>query len=921
MGFFDPMHSGINMGPEFGRGQPGQQGGFGGMPLNMNAHGGIGMPHFQPQRFLHYDGNQMMGPLSPGLPGLPSGSGIGPPPSSRVMDINMGRLQHYRASQQSQLQHSPVSLSPMPGMNALSPGITSQNPYNMRMPSLGPKQQMIEPRLQSQIGNGISRWPRMPGVASMSRSQMPHLMMQQGIPGSMPMLHSANNFQFGNSQGFSSPDMLRFLKMENDDNFQGSSQPVNSFDFGQSQQFPPNQNPYNLDRVMHQQPPFKQSTGNPLAMSQDHLPMQIGPNGPSQQQQPLSFVPPPNSKQLSDNYAKFGNPVPNSPKLTHFGPSSVNDIFDQPPNSLASQQKSPFSPFGEGLADNLSSTQPMGMRNVHHANLPNPSSSPMMQTNNMNLRSPTKISPLLMQIQQLKQQIAQLEDSPMGQGSPQLSILKQQLEQTYFQYISQQRSNEFPSMKEVQRQPSQHEFLLDKSPMTPRPQPDFSRDKPPISRAPQQMNDFRLEKVAKNTRTFPPNEFLHEKALANAPSNLQQDLIMIKSPQTPGPPSQHDLLLDKPPMTPRPKSHHEFAMEKQQQQQALSQPPNEYLMDRHAHTPRPKLQHGFMFDRPLMPFSQQQHQPNFMFDKLPPPPRPPHNQHDPMIEKALHSPHGPRDLMREKLSSTGVSHATGPPQQNFNMVKSPITTQAPSQLSVLHEQHQAHLALQSPSSIFSQTSQSPISVQISQSISQDQTDSDDMDIKDDISFLDELFKAKLAETSVKQNIDMMSLQPGRKTSVSRVSDSMPVLDGMHSTTPSSSIPPTMPVLAPSVPPISAPMPQFHAPPLGVGPAMPQMSQISQNHMPPMPLPMQMSMMSMQFSNPMMMMGAMQDQGHPMMMHGMFNPNFGQAPLVRPPSRKSSSNKDKAKATKSGSRAARSVFYRVDIFYMFLVSDR
>eukprot|EP00794_Sanderia_malayensis_P019257 gene19257-21185_t len=940
MGYFDPMHSNPGMGQEFGRGPPGQQGGFNNMPpMNMN-HSGLGMPAYQHQRFMPpYEANQVMGPLSPGVPGMTPGSGIAPSPANRMIDI--GRLQHYRASQQSQLQHSPVSLSPMPGMNAISPAMTNQNLY-MRMPSLAPKQQIMEPRLQSQLGNGINRWPRMPGTASLSRPQMPQLMMQQGIPvGSMPLLHS-NNFQMGNSPGFSSPDMIRFMKMEQEDSFPGTSPSISSFDFGPSpgQTFPPNHNPYNMERPMPPQPPpppppsFKQSSGNPIGMPQDPLSMSVGPNVHSQPPQSMPLTPaPPNTKQFNDNFNKFVvNPLPNSPKLTHFGPSpGTADIFDQP-NPLSSQQqqqKSPFSPFGDGLGDNLTSSQAMRMPpNMHQTNIPLSASSPMMPTGgSLNMRSPTKINPLMMQIQQLKQQIAQLEENPMNSSSfAQVSFLKQQLEQTYIRFISQQHHNDFPSMKDRQAA-SLQDFILDKPPMTPRSQTDYSLDKPPPTPIPRQqpMNDFMMEKG-------PKNDFMLEKGLGNVPPHLQPDFMMIKSPQTPAPPpqAQHDLLLDKPPMTPRPKlpppSHQEFLLEHNKQQLSMrQQPPNEFSMDRpppppHASMPKnlqqQQQQQRFMFEK--LQQQQQQQQPalsqqspaSFHLENHQPK-TPAALQHE-NLEKTLASPRQSQEFLMDKLPSSQL----GQSQNTFNLVKSPLSTNAPSQMGSLHDltqQQSGQIALQSPPNLFSQSSQSPLSV--THTISQDSVDAD-MDIKDDISFLDELFQTKLSDQGVKQNVEMMTLQSSRKEPVvNRSSNSMPVLDGMHtSSTSSSTLPPTMPVLAPSVPPISASgMQQFppSMPGVGPGPGMAHMNhhgQIQQSI--PMPMQMQMPLMSMHYSNPMMMMNNMQEHGGPgpggmppNMPHNMYN--FGQMPSVRPPSLKPPSLKERTKSAKSsaGSRAA------------------
>ena len=912
MGFFDPTHSGMGMGPDFGRGPPGQQGGFGGLPPNMNPHGGLNMPGFQHHpRMLHYEGNHMMGPLSPGLPGMPSGSAIGPPPSGRLMDMNLARLQHYRAAQQSHLQHSPGSLSPMPSI-----GLTNQSPYGLRMPNLPPKQQMMEPRLQSSLGNGISRWPRMPGASGLTRPQMPQLMMNQGP---MPMLQNANDFQLVGSPSLSSADMLRYMKMDTEDNYPGPG--MNSFDFSSSHQFHPNQNPYSIESPLDQPPSLKQSGGSQMSISQS--PLSFG------QPQSLSYGPPPVSKSFIDSYSKFSSQMPHSPKLTHFGPSPTNDIFDQPPNPmtpLTSQQKSPFSPFGNTFNDNLNSPQPMGLRNMPHP-LPMQSSSPVMQTSSLNLRSPTKMNPLLAQYQHLKQQIVHMEENPMQQGSPQLPILKQQLDQTYMQYINQQRSTDFPSIKETSRVPQPPpDFFLDKPPMTPRPHSDFSIDKPPPTPRPHpSMNDFPLDKMPKHGPPLSQSDFMMERSLSQP--HLNQDFLVKKSPQTPIGPPHHDIF-DKPPMTPRPPPQHDFLMEKSHL------PPGDFALEKVPVAPRQKSQQGFAFGRPQFPLSQSQmpvshpdlplsqsqglpqSQPNY-FDKPPSTPRPQPMQQDTMLDKPqpLPPPNTTPDFLLDKVPSTpGQLSSSQSQPPNFNMVKSPVRTQAPTQLPLQQQslqqqppqqtqvpvqqqqqppQRPAHIPLQSPlqspPSFFSQASQSPMS-SIStpiQSVSQQQDP--DMDLKDDIAFLDELFQAKLNEPPEKQEI--LNPPSTRKNSLNRASNPMPVLDGMHSSVPSPTIPPTMPVLAPSVPPPS-PMPKYDNQYLGSNQGMPQMNQSPISSM-PMPFSMQMPNMSM----PMGMLG-MQEMPHPMMMPGLFGPNYGMMPSVKPPQLRQPNNKEKTRAPKN-----------------------
>ena len=895
MGFFDPTHNNAGMNPDFGRGPPGQQGGFGSLPPNVAPHGGMNIPGYQPhQRLLPFENNHMMGPLSPGLSNMPTpGSGIGPPSAGRMMEMNFSRMQHYRVTQQSHIQHSPGSLSPMPGMAG---GPSGQSPYGLRMPNLAPKQQMLEARLQSSLGNGITRWPRMPSVAGLSRPQMPHLFMNQGP---MPMLQNTNDFQLGDSPTMSNADMLRLMKMDSDDAYTGPGMSLNSLDFPPSHPFPPNQNPYSIDSQLSQPPPLKQSGGGQIPMSQS--PLSFG------QPQSLSYGPPLSSKSFVDSYSKFMHQLPHSPKLSHFGPSQSNDIFDHSSNPLtplASQQKSPFSPFGNTFNENMNS--PVGLRNMPQP-LPLESSSPVMQTSSMDIRSPTKINPLLNQVQQLKQQIAQLEGNPMNQGSPQLTVLKQQLEHAYIQFINQQRSNEFPVPKESNRMPPQapQDFYLDKPPMTPRSQTDFSLDKPPPTPRPQHpTNDFRMEKVPKpSSRSMPQNEFNFEKSLNQA--HLQQDFLLKKSPQTPIGPPHHDIF-DKPPMTPRPAAHpHDFIMEKSQQ--PLTQ--SDYILDKPPSTPRQKAQPGFVFGKPHLPLSQPQlstsrndnfsqsqlhlSQPNY-FDKPPSTPRPQPMQQEPMLDKPPTMPHqmtAPDYSTLDKMpSSTGnlaspqmpPTPGTMPstqPQTNFNMVKSPVGTQAAVQLPLQPQQppRPTHIPLQSPlrspPSFFSQASQSPMSSISTPIQSVPQQQETDMDLKDDIAFLDELLQAKLNEPSEKQ--DHLSQQPNsRKNSMNRAPNPMPVLDGMHSSAPSPTIPPTMPVLAPSVPPPST-MPKYDG---GM----------------PMPFPMQMP------GGPVPMYAGMQDQSHLMMMHSMYGMNYGMMPSIRPPQLRNPNAKEKSKANKNKS---------------------
>ena len=905
MGFFDPTHSNIGMSPDFGRGPAGQQGGFGSLPPNMTPHGGMNIPGYQHhQRLLHFENNHMMGPLSPSMSNMPTaGSGIGPSSAGRMMDMNLTRMQHYRGTQQSHIQHSPGSLSPMPGMGG---GLTSHSPYGLRMPNLAPKQQMLEARLQSSLGNGITRWPRMPSVAGLSRPQMPQLLMNQGP---MPMLQNTNDFHLGGSP-ISSADMLRFMKMDNDDAYAGPGMSLNSFDFPPSHPFPPNQNPYSMESQLSQPPPLKQSGGGQLPTSQS--PLSFG------QPQSLSYGPPV-SKSFVDSYSKFMHQLPHSPKLTHFGPGPSNDIFDQPSNPLTpltSQQKSPFSPFGNAFNENMNS--PVGLRNMPQP-LPMESSSPVMQTSSMDIRSPTKVNPLLNQIQQLKQQIAQMEGNPMQQGMPQLSMLKQQLEHTYMQYISQQRSNEYQPNKESNRVPQPlQDFYLDRPPMTPRSQTDFLDKPPPTPRPQPPMNDFRMEKLPKPTsRAMSQSDFIFEKSLSQP--HLQQDFLLKKSPQTPIGPPQHDIF-DKPPMTPRPAPQHDFMMEKSQQ--PLSQ--SDYILDKPPSTPRQKTQSGFVFGKPQLPLTQPQlpssrndnfsqsqlhlSQPNY-FDKPPSTPRPQPMQQESMMDKQPLIPHPisapdypshpsldkmpptPGSLTSTPMPPVPASMSASQSQTNFNMVKSPVGTQAPVQLPLQPQQPQRptniplQSPLQSPPSFFSQASQSPMS-SIStpiQSVSQQQDA--DIDLKDDIAFLDELLQTKLSESPEKQ--DQISQPSARKNSLSRAPNPMPVLDGMHTSAPSPTIPPTMPVLAPSVPPPST-MPKFDSGIPDAGHGMVQ----SPMHSIPMPFPMQMP------GGPIPMYAGMQDQPHPMMLHNMYGMNFGMMPSVRPPQLRNPNSKEKVKANKN-----------------------
>ena len=896
MGYFGPSHNSMGMSPDFGRGPPGQQGGFGGLPPNMNPHGGLNMPGFQHhQRLLHYENNHIMGPLSPGMSSLPPGSGIGPP-SGRLMDMNFARLQHYRATQQSHLQHSPGSLSPMPGMSS---GLPSQSPYGLRMPNLAPKQQMLEARLQSSLGNGITRWPRMPSGAGLTRPQMPQLLMNQGP---MPMLQNTNEFQLGGSPTFSSADMMRYMKVDGDEIYSAPGMSMNSFDFPPpSHQFPSSQNPFSMDSQMSQPPPLKQSDGSQM---------------PAMSPSPLSFGQPqslgygqPASKSFVDSYSKFMNQVPpHSPKLTHFGPSPNNDIFDQPSNPLTpltSQEKSPFSPFGGGGSFNENLNSPVGMRNMPQS-LPMQSSSPVIQTSSLNLRSPTKVNPLLTQIQQLKQHISQLEDNPMSQGSPDVSLLKQQLEHTYMQYISQQRSNDFPQMKDSNRVPQPHDFYLDKPPMTPRPQTDFSIDKPPPTPRPQPtINDFRMEKMPKApVRGMPPNDFIMEKSLSQP--HLQQDFLLKKSPQTPIAPPHHDIF-DKPPMTPRPVPQHDFMMEKSQQH--LSQ--SDFMIDKPPPNTRQKQQHGFVFGKPQLPMSQQQlplsqtqlplsrtnmqlsqsqlhlAQSNY-FDKPPHTPRPQPMQQEPMLDKhpPISHPNAGADFVLDKMPPTPGSLPSNQTQTNFNMVKSPVRTQAPMQLPMQQQpQRPSHIPLQSPlrspPAFFSQASQSPLSTISTPIHSVSQQQDTDIDLKDDIALLDELLQTKLNEPPDKQ--EPLNQTASRTNSMSRSTNPMPVLDGMPSSAASPTIPPTMPVLAPSVPPPSS-IPKYenalHNPNQGM----------MQNVMPSMPMPFHMPMSA----GPMPM--GMPDNS--MMFPGMFGLNFGMMPTGRPPHLKQPGIKERSKANKN-----------------------
>ena len=901
MGFFDPSHSNASMNPEFGRGPPGQQGGFGGLPPNMAPHGGMNIPGYQHQRLLHFENNHMMGPLSPGLSNMPTpGSAIGLPSTGRMMEMNFNRMQHYRATQQSHIQHSPGSLSPMPGMAG---GPSSQGPYGLRMPNLAPKQQMLEARLQSSLGNGITRWPRMPGVAGLSRPQMPQLLMNQGP---IPMLQNTNDFPLGGSPTMSNAEMLRYMKMDSDDSYTGSGLSLNSLDFPPSHSFPQNQNPYSVDSQLSQPPPLKQSGGSQIPMSQS--PLSFG------QPQSLSYGPPV-SKSFVDSYSKFIHQLPHSPKLTHFGPSPSNDIFDQPSNPLtplASQQKSPFSPFGSTFNESMNS--PVGMRNMPQP-LPLESSSPVMQTSSMDIRSPTKVNPLLNQIQQLKQQIAQVEGSPMHQGSPQLAILKQQLEHTYMLFISQQRSSEFSAPKESTRMPQPpQDFYLDKPPMTPRSQADFSLDKPPPTPRPQPPTaEFRMEKVPKqSSRSMQQNDFSFEKSLSQP--HLQQEFLLKKSPQTPIGPPHHDIF-DKPPMTPRPAHPHDFMMDKSQQ--PLSQ--SDFILDKPPSTPRQKAQPGFVFGKPHLPltqpalatsrsdnFSQSQlhlSQPSY-FDKPPGTPRPQPMQQEPMLDKPpsiahpMSAPDYPTldkmppttgNLASPQMPPTPGTMASSQPQPSFNMVKSPVGTQSavPLPLQAQQPPRPTHIPLQSPlrspPAFFSQASQSPMS-SIStpiQSVSQQQDA--DMDLKDDIAFLDELLQAKLNEPSEKQ--EHLGQPNSRKNSLNRAPNPMPVLDGMHSSAPSPTIPPTMPVLAPSVPPPST-MPKYDSGMSDVNHG------IAQSPMHSMPVPFQMQMPS----GPMPMYAGMQDQSHLMMMHNMYGMNYGMMPSIRPPQLRNP--KEKVKANKN-----------------------
>jgi len=894
MGFYDPTHNNAGMNPDFGRGPPGQQGGFGGLPPNMAPHGGMNIHGFQHhQRLLQFESNQMMGRLSPGLPTMPTpGSGIGPPSAGRMMEMNFSRMQHYRAAQQSHIPHSPGSLSPMPP--GMAGGPSGQGPYGLRMPSLTPKQQMLEARLQSSLGNGITRWPRMPSVAGLSRPQMPpQLLMNQGP---MPMLQNTNDFQLGGSPTLSNADMMRFIKMDNDDAYAGPGLSMNSLDFPPSHPFPPNQNPYSMDSQLSQPPPLKQS---PLSFGQP---------------QSLSYGPPV-SKSFVDSYPKFMHQLPHSPKLTHFGPSPSNDIFDQPGNPLtplASQQKSPFSPFGNTFSENMNS--PVGLRNMPQA-LPLESSSPVMQTSSMDIRSPTKVSPLLSQMQQLKQQIAQIEGNPLHQGTSQLPLLKQQLEHTYMQFISQQRSNEFSAPKDSNRMPQPpQDFYLDKPPMTPRSQSDFSLDKPPPTPRPAHLpNEFRMEKVPKaSSRSIPQNDFSFEKGLSQP--HLHQDFLLKKSPQTPIGPAPHQDIFDKPPMTPRPAHAHDFIMDKAQQ--PLSQ--GDYILDKPPSTPRQKGQAGFVFGKPPLPLTQPQlptgrgdnfsqpqlhlSQPSY-FDKPPSTPRPQPIQQDPMLENspvipnpmtapdysALDKMPPTTDLTSPQMPPTPGAITSNQSQANFHMVKSPVGTQAGIPLPLQQQPPRpTHMPLQSPlrspPAFFSQASQSPMSSISTPIQSVPQQQETDIDLKDDIAFLDELFQAKLNEPSEKQ--DHISQSNSRKNSMSRAPNPMPVLDGMHSSAPSPTIPPNMPVLAPSVPPPST-VPKFDG---GMGDTNHGIIQSQMQSMQPMPFPMQMP------GGPMPMYGGVQDQSHLMMMHNMYGMNYSMMPSIRPPQIRNA--KEKAKSNKS-----------------------
>lgn len=900
MGFFDPTHSNIGMNPEFSRGPPGQQSGFAGLPPNMNPHGGMSMPGYQHhQRLLHYDNNHMMGPLSPSMSNLPTGgSGIGPPSAGRMMEMNFSRMQHYRGAQPSHMQHSPGSLSPMPGMGG---GISSQTPYGLRMPNLAPKQQMLEARLQSSLGNGITRWPRMPAVAGLSRPQMPQLLMNQGP---MPMLQNTNEFQLGGSPTMSSADILRYMKMDSGDAYSGPVMSMNAFDFPPSHPFPPSQNPYSMESQLSQPPPLKQSGGGQMPMSQS--PLSFGG-----QPQSLSYGAPV-SKSFVESYSKFMPQLPHSPKLTHFGPSPSNDIFDQPSNPLtplASQQKSPFSPFGNTFNENMNS--PVGLRNIPQP-LPIESSSPVMQATSVDIRSPTKTNPLLNQIQQLKQQIAQVEGNPLQQASPQLPMLKQQLEQTYMLFISQQRSNEFPPPKDSHRVPqTPQDFYLDKPPMTPRSQADFSLDKPPQTPRPS-INDFRMDKLpTSGSRSISQRDFSFEKSLSQP--HLQQDFMLKKSPQTPIVPPHHDIF-DKPPMTPRPAPQHDFMMEKSQHK--LSQ--NDFILDKPPSTPIQKAPpSGFVFGKPQLPLTQPQlpltqppppvsrndmnlsqsqlhlSQPSY-FDKPPNTPRPSRmQQQEPMLDKPLpiaHRSAAPDYSSLDKIPSTPGSLPSSQQQTNFNIVKSPIGTQAPMQLPIQPQQPQrpAHIRLQSPlrspPSFFSQASQSPMSSMSTpiHSVSQQQ-DATDIDLKDDIAFLDELLQTKLNEPPEKQE-QPMAHSASRKNSLNRAPNPMPVLDDMHSSAPSPTLPPTMPVLAPSVPPPASLKYEGGMPDVNHGLAHSPMHSI------PMPFPMQMS------AGPIPMYTGMHD--HQMMMHNIYGMNFGMMPSIRPPQLRTSNAKEKTKASKS-----------------------
>lgn len=852
------------------------------------------MPGYQHhQRLLHYENNHMMGPLSPSMSSLPTaGPGIGPPSAGRMMEMNFSRMQHYRATQQSHMQHSPGSLSPMPGIGG---SLSNQSPYGLRMPNLAPKQQMLEARLQSSLGNGITRWPRMPSVAGLSRPQMPQLLMNQGP---MPMLQNTNDFHMGGSPTMSSADMLRYMKMDSDDAYAGPAMSVNAFDFPPSHPFPSSQNPYSMESQLSQPPPLKQSGGGQIPMSQS--PLSFG------QPQSLSYGPPV-SKSFVDSYSKFMPQVPHSPKLTHFGPSPSNEIFDQPSNPLtplAPQQKSPFSPFGNTFNENMNS--PVGLQNLPQP-LPMESTSPAMQTSSVDIRSPTKVNPLLNQIQQLKQQIAQLEGNPLTQGSPQLSMLKQQLDHTYLQFISQQRSGGFPAPKDSHRiPPTPQDFYLDKPPMTPRSQTDFSLDKPPPTPRPQPppMNDFRMEKLPKpSSRAMSQSDFSFEKSLSQP--HLQQDFMLKKSPQTPiGPP--HPDIFDKPPMTPRPVQPHDFMIEKSQPQL----PQNDYLLDNPPSTPRQKSQSGFVFGKPQIPLSQPQltasrgdmnfsqaqlhlSQPSY-FDKPPHTPRPQPMAQETMLEKTLPMPHPntvPDYPVLDKIPPTPGTLSASQSQAGFNMVKSPIVTQTPMQLSIQPQQPQrpTHIQLQSPlrspPSFFSQASQSPMSSISTPIHSVSQQQDADIDLKDDIAFLDELLQTKLNEPPEKH--EQIGQPVSRKNSMNRAPNPMPVLDGMHTSAASPTLPPTMPVLAPSVLPPASMKYDVGMPDTNHGLVQSPMQSM------PMPFPMQMP------GGPMSMYAGMQDQAHLMMMHNVYGMNFGMMPAsVRPPHLRNSNAKEKSKASKN-----------------------